>query len=160
MNTFKTGNRISNIDLSKPITQTKHMVSPTVSNQALILLYTYQNGAGKAYSKKELVGAALGHIDYKYIAWPWSDAAFCNEFAAFNYNGVLQYDKVRKKWAAGPKLKEYIEFHFGPASKLPLNGWTPYDAAKAHNALAATENADAREKYKLIKAIGEEFFFQ
>lgn len=152
MNTWKTNNRQNSYDLSNPLKQTKHQQMPVVSNYALMLLKVYQDNKG-GYTKKELVGEALGHISNRYVAWPWTDAAFCMEFSAFNHNMILEYKN--RKWFWGSRMTDYLKHHFGNVDFINLDGY-PYNDAVEYNKKANAENEQAKRDYQ----IGKEIFFQ
>ena len=160
MQTFKTKNLIAHINLTCPLKQSEHQPVPIIANYALILLWAYQNGNGQGFSKKQLVGEALGYLDYRFKVWDMSSAGFCSEFAAFNHNRVLTYDKHKRLWFVGSNLREYLDYHFGPSSRVPLCGWKPYDEAVAYNKGAMVHCTAAKQLYQMQKQIGRDYFFQ
>lgn len=154
---------MNNYTLRKPLKQTKGMPHPIITKYALILLWAYQNAGGQGFSKKYAVAQALGHLDYRYKVWDWSDAGFSNLFAMFNHNRLFVFNHQHKLWFIGPNLKEYLDSHFGAMSSVPLSGWMPFTEAMEHNERATRLNDNARTLYrtaKQIRAIGQEFFFQ
>ena len=167
MITKKTGNSISNYNLRKPITKSKHMPEPIITNYALILLKVIQDDLNspvvKGYSKKELVADALGHLHDKYKFWHFSDAAFCSEFASFNHNNLLFFNRKTKRWYPGINLLKYFNYHFGLYSAVPISSPLPYDEAVDHNTTAQIlwdKKKNHYKKMKKIHAIQKEFFFQ
>jgi hypothetical protein len=152
MTTWKTNNKQNSYDMSHPLKQTKHQPMPVVTNYALMLLKVYQDNKG-GYTKKELVAEALGHIDNKYVAWPWTDGAFCMEFSAFNTNMLLEYKN--RKWFWGSRMTDYLKYHFGPLDFINLDGY-PYNDAVKYNKKANAVNHQSRQDYKISK----EIFFQ
>ena len=160
MNTVAPDNCHNNMNMTKPVKQTKHMKMGVITNYALILLWMHQYGQNQGFTKKQLVANALGHINNKYISWPWSDAAFSMEFSAFHTNNVLSYDKYTRLWYAGEKLNDYLKYHFGPYTHIYFKGESHYDAAVMYNEFATQQNAEAYEEYQLIKQVGREYFFQ
>lgn len=161
MKTFKTNNSISNINLTCPLKQSEHQPVPIIASYALILLWAYQNGNScQGFSKKQLVGEALGYLDYRFKAWDMSPAGFCSEFAAFNHNRVLTYNKHKRLWFVGNNLREYLVYHFGPNSRVPLCGWKPYDEAVAYNNGAVNQCTTVKQLYQMQKQIGRHYFFQ
>ena len=154
---------MNNYTLRKPLKQTKGMRHPIISNYALILLWAYQKSKAQGFSKKYAIAQALGHLDYRYKVWVWSDSEFSNLFTVLNHNRLLTFNAQHKLWFVGINLQEYLDRHFGPMSTVPLSGWNPYDEALEHNARMTALNNNARHLYrtaKQLKAIGEEFFFQ
>ena len=131
-----------------------------ITNYALMLLWMHQYGQGKGFTKKQIAGVALGHIDDKFITWPWSPAGMCSTFAALNANKLLTYDPVTKLWYQGEKLEEYLKYHFGPYTHVYFEGESHYDAAVLYNQFANQQNEEARKEYHMIQEIGKEYFFQ
>jgi len=164
MITYNTNNCQSNYNLRNPTIHTKHMPKPIITEYALILLKVAQDNKkdwGNAYTKKKLVSIALGHIHEKFKFWKWkSNSALSSTFAAFNHNNLLFYDKKEKKWYQGKRLIEYINYHFGPYTDVPLKFKTCYDDAVIYNSCVVAEWKIKKEKYKLEKKIGSDFFFQ
>lgn len=172
MQTYPTKNMHSHYDLTKPITKSKNMPKAMVTNYGLMILKVVQdintleseNCIG--YTKKELVGKALGHIDPKYTQWAndgykWTRAAFASDFAAFNKNKILCFSFSTRKWYAGKNIMKYVKYHFGPYSALPLDlDDVPFDEAVEHNMHAKIEWDRKKELYKMTKKIGQEIFFQ
>jgi hypothetical protein len=163
MITFKTNNRNNSYTLRKPLKQTKGLRMPIITKYALILLWAYQHSKGQGFSKKYAVAQALGHLDYRYKVWDWSDAEFSKLFSTLNYNRLLDYNHQHRLWFVGVNLKEYLDAHFGQNSTVQLCGWNPYDEAIAYNQVAEKTNTEARTLYrqaKQLREIGKEFFFQ
>lgn len=164
MITYCTHSYQSNYNLRKPLTYSKHMPKPIITEYALILLKVAQDNKkdwGNTYSKKELVSIALGHIHNKFKFWGWgTDGAMSSTFAAFNYNDLLTFNKKTKKWCQGNRLIEYLKYHFGPYTEIPLTLNNCFDEAVKYNTVAVAEWKIKKEKYKLEKKIGSDFFFQ
>jgi hypothetical protein len=156
MNTWKTNNRQNNYTLENPLyKKSKHQPMPIVANYALMLLKVYQDNQG-GYTKKDLVGQALGHISDQYVTWNgWTNGAFCMEFSAFSTNMLLEYRKDQKLWFWGSRMTEYLKFHFGNHPDINLDGY-PFNDAIEYNKKATAENAQAKKDYQ----IGKEIFFQ
>lgn len=161
MKTFKTNNLIANINLTCPLKQSEHQPVPIIANYALILMWAYENGSsGQGFSKKRLVGEALGYLDYRFKVWDMSSAGFCAEFAAFNHNRVLTYNKQQRLWFVGDNLRAYLDYHFGKDSAVPLCGWKPYEQAVIYNQTAKAQCSAAKQLYMMKKQIGRDYFFQ
>jgi hypothetical protein len=161
MTTYPTVNFLAHMNLRRPTTQTRNMPVPIITNYALILLYVYQDAAPQGYKKRELVGRSLGHIDEKYVLWDWSPAAFSEEFAVFNHNHLLRYDRKMWRWLMGPNLKTYLTYHFGGTGRITLDlNDAPYAQAVEYNAQAVMVCDRSHELYRLTKQIGQEYFFQ
>lgn len=163
MFTSGTGNSQSNYNLTTPLKQTKHMPMPVFTNYALILTWALQQKhtqhKEKGFTKKEIIGKALGYINYKFIGWPWTNGAFSSVFAAFNYNGLLTFDEKTKRWYCGPNLNRYVEHHFINNFTFPNMSKSVayiYDLAVEYNKIAINEWEQKKLKYK----IGKEYFFQ
>ena len=163
MITFSNPNDQNHYNLRNPIKKTKNMPKPIIANYALILLKVAQDikiDNPKGYSKKELVSDALGHIDKKFVEWDWTQGAFSHEFAAFSYNGLLIYEKATRLWYGHSPIMEYVNYHFGPYTEVPLKSTYCYDEAVVYNMSAQYEWNKKKYKYKKIKEIGNQFFFQ
>lgn len=167
MITTKTGNSISNYNLRRPVTKTKHMPEPIITNYALILLKVIQDDLNspvvKGYTKKELVQDALGHLSIKFKNWQMSNAAFCSEFASFNHNNLLTFNRKTNRWYPGINLLKYFQYHFGLYSEVPITSPLPYDEAVDHNTVAQILWDKKRSEYKKMKKfnqVAKDFFFQ
>jgi|688.fasta_scaffold135636_5 hypothetical protein len=150
-------------NLRNPTKQTKSSPVPIISNFALILLYVYQDmkkNKSCEYIKKELVGDALGHIDQKYVLWNWSSSAFGREFDAFSFNNLIKYDKIKKRWYPTNQLVEYIDYHFGPYTKIPLtSALYPFKEAITYNENANIQKQKNIVLYRKKKEVMNKFFF-
>ncbi len=139
---FKVNNTYN---LQVPVKQAKKAVKPTIANYALILLRMMQdleNGVTGGYVKQELVTASLGHTVFRKIKASSQDDAF----TAFQFNKLIVWDASKKLWYPTARLREYIEFHFGVNSLVPLKGKTMFDDAVRHN-----ESAHKAELRKYIE---------
>lgn len=157
----------SNYDMSRPITKTKHMPKPRVTNYALILLKVVQIDSNHpkidGYTKKELVIDALGHLNTKFQNWQMSDAAFCAEFAAFNHNDLLVFNRKTNRWYPGGNFYRYFNYHFGPYGMVPLDRNSAYDDAievNMHSDIARDRVRTEYQKMKKIQEAGRDYFFQ
>jgi len=113
LKTSGTPNKQNNYTLNNPfIIKNNKLI---VRNYALILLKVYQdyiNGYNSGYNRKQLIQDSIGKISDKHLQWNWTNRALCNEFATFNYNNLLTYNKKERKWYPGIDLIKYIEYHF------------------------------------------------
>jgi len=127
METSRTSNKQNTYTLNSPF---KIKNDKTIARKyALILLKVYQdyvNGYELGYNRKKLIQDSIGQISNKHLQWSWSDRALCMEFAAFNYNDLLTYNKKDRKWYPGSKLNKYIEYHF---QNTELSEITPFSDA-------------------------------
>lgn len=170
MITSRSPNRQNHYTLQHPIRKTKNQAMGVITNYALILLWMHQNGKGKGFTKKQLIANALGHVNKKYVVWgnhyTWTDSAYCCEFSSFNANELLSYNKHLRLWYEGPRLQEYINYHFGPyvfsTEEESIIGEIDkkFDFAKKYNEYAIQKNKEKYDEYLLIKEVGKEYFFQ